>query len=211
MEIEKIWKNFNISFILILPLFSNILNNIKSRDGYKLSVHSLFYQYGLKNCYLLNSKGEYTGHIRLLFDKKSILDSTLFNAINKPINSLLDLIINNKYFYNLKVFDNDVIIYLKIDKKWEKDIQKIINSQYSQVSNEYKETVLYKGDYQLTNNNIINYLYLKNIPAKILIKHDSLQKDIKNIFNYNKTKYGELDEVFPKFNNSKESLNISGI
>jgi len=211
MEIEKIWKNFNISFILILPLFNNILNNVRTKDGYRLSVHSLFYQYGLRNCYLLDHKGEYNGCLRLLFDKKSILNSTLYNVINKPIYNLLDLLTSYEYFQDLKVLDDSIIIYLRIDDKWDKDIDKIMDSKYSLVSEKYKDTILYKGDYHLTDNAVINYLYLKNIPAKILVKHDSLQKNIEHIFNYNTELYGKLDEVFPKFDNFKESLNLSSL
>lgn len=207
MELEKIWKNFNISFILVLPLFKDILNNIKTKQGYNISIHSLFYEYGLLNCYLLDSNSKYTGTIRLLFEKSKILESTLVNNIDKPVNSLLDLLINSKYFYNIKNYEKYIIIYLKIDEVWEEDIHQIIRSNYSKVSQEYKNCILYKGEYELINNNTINYLYLKNIPAKITSKHKSLEDDIKNLFNISSEL--EIKELFPEFNeNNKESINI---
>jgi hypothetical protein len=207
MELERIWKNFNISFILVLPLFKDILENIKTKQGYSISIHSLFYEYGLLNCYLLNNNSKYTGTIRLLFEKSKILESTLVNNIDKPVNSLLDLLINSKYFYDIKNYEKYIIIYLKIDKIWEKDIYQIMKSNYSKVSQEYKNRILYKGEYELINDSTINYLYLKNIPAKITSKHKSLENDIKNLFKISSEI--EVQELFPEFNeNNKESINI---
>jgi hypothetical protein len=206
MEIEKIWKQFNISFILVLPLFKGIIENIKTKENYNISIHSLFYEYGLINCYLLNNKSKYNGYLRLVFKKESILVCDLLDKLDKPIASLLDLIISSKYFDTIKDTDDYIIIYLKIDNKWNKDIKHIINSQYSKVSSEYKNYITYTGMYSLSENDIINYLYLKNIPAKIIIKHKSLQDNIISIFNYDSK--DDLPEVFTSFDIKKESLNL---
>ena len=207
IELEKIWTKFNISFILVLPLFKNILNNIKTKQGYNISIHSLFCEYGLINCYLLTNTCKYDSTIRLLFDKSKILESTLVDNIDKPINSLLDLMISSEYFYDVKNYEDYIVIYLKIDKKWEEDIKKIINSKYSKISKEYKDFILYTGEYQLIENNTINYLYLKNIPAKIVNKHKSLEEDIRALFQTPKD--FKINELFPIFNEgNKECLNI---
>lgn len=207
MELEKIWKTYNISFILILPLFKNIIQHIKTKNNYNVSIHSLFCEYGLINCYLLNSKSEYDGYLKLVFSKNKVLTNDLLDKIDKPVASLLDLLISSKYFYTLKELENYVIIYLKIDDCWKKDIMHIMNSEYSKVSEEYKEFITYKGSYIMSDDDIINYLYLKNIPAKILIKHESLHEIIRKIFNIDKS--FELDEVFIQFSKEKESLIIN--
>jgi len=204
MELEKIWKTYNISFILILPLFKNIIQHIKTKNNYNVSIHSLFCEYGLINCYLLNSKSEYDGYLKLVFSKNKVLTNDLLDKIDKPVASLLDLLISSKYFYTLKELENYVIIYLKIDNHWEKDITHIMNSEYSKVSKEYKEFITYKGSYVMSDDDIINYLYLKNIPAKIIIKHESLHDIIKKVFKVDKS--FQLEEVFIGFSKEKESL-----
>lgn len=207
MELEKIWKTYNISFILILPLFKNIIQHIKTKNNYKVSIHSLFCEYGLINCYLLNSKSEYDGYLKLVFSKNKVLTNDLLDKIDKPVASLLDLLISSKYFYTLKELENYVIIYLKIDNYWEKDITHIMNSEYSKVSKEYKEFITYRGSYVMSDDDIINYLYLKNIPAKIIIKHESLHDIIKKVFKVDKS--FRLEEVFIGFSKEKESLIIN--
>lgn len=209
MEIEKIWNKFNISFILILPLFKNILSSIKTIDNYNISIHSLFYEYGLINCYLLNNKLEYDKCLRLVFDKKKVLVCDLLDKIDKPVASLLDLLISSEYFYTLKDLDNYIVVYLKIDSKWNKDISYIMKSQYSKVSTDYKNYIMYKGMYSISSDEIINYLYLKNIPAKIIVKHQSLQDAIIDIFNMSKD--SELPEVFPEFSREKEALILTNL
>ena len=94
--------------------------------------------------------------------------------------------------------------YLKIDNRWLKDIQLIEESNYSKVSKEYKEEVLYQGVYELSDEPIIDYIYIKNIPAKILNKHESLLTAINEIF---KTSYElhQVDNLFDEFNIKKET------
>lgn len=209
MEVEKIWNKFNISFILVLPLFKDIVSNIKSKDNHNISIHSLFYEYGLINCYLLNNSSRYDKCLRLVFNKKTIIDCDLLDKVDKPVANLLDLIIGSEYFYTLKDIDNYIIIYLKIDSKWDKDIKLIMKSQYSKVSSEYKDYVTYAGYYQLLSDDIVNYIYLKNIPAKILLKHQSLQDIIIEIFNIPKN--SDLPEVFPEFSRVKETLDLNNL
>ncbi len=209
MELTKIWERFNISFILILPLFKGIIDNIKSKDNHNISIHSLFYEYGLINCYLLDKNLHYDGTIKLVFDKKKVLICDLLDKIDKPLASLLDVLISNKYFVTIRDVDDYIIIYLKVDKIWDKDIKYIIKSKYSKVSEDFKDFITYKGSYSLSSNTIINYLYLKNVPAKIVIKHKSLQEAILDIFKMPKD--SDLPEVFPEFSKERESLDINNL
>jgi hypothetical protein len=204
MELEKIWMKFNVSFILILPIFSDIIKHIKSKDGYNISIHSLFYSAGLLNTFRFETPESNINCLKLVFDKNKLLNYTLYDVVNKPIKSLLDLITCSRYFVNLKMDDDLIIIYLKIDNRWLKDIQLIEESNYSKVSKEYKEEVLYQGVYELSDEPIIDYIYIKNIPAKILNKHESLLTAINEIF---KTSYElhQVDNLFDEFNIKKET------
>ena len=204
MELIKLWSKFNISYILVLPLFNKILKNIKTRNNTNISIQGIFYEYGLLNSYLLNSLSKYTNNLRLVFDKKKLLESNLVDKLNTPLTSLLDIIVNSEYIESVKEYPNHIVIILKIDDKWSNDIRHIINSSYSLVTSEYKDAITYKGNYILQDDDAINYLYIKNIPAKIAGKHASLEKSIREIFNIDDKVI--LDELFPQFDVKKETF-----
>lgn len=206
MIIEKIWKNYNISFILILPLYKDIIRNIKDKNDYNITIQSLFYNCGLINTYLLNTKGEFDKTLKLVFKKDMLLNSNLTDVLNKPVSNLLDLILSSKYFNTIRDTEDHLIIYLDIDNKWLKDIDKIVQGKYTEVSNEYKKFITYEGTYKLSGDDLIDYLYISNLPAKITNKHNSLEKLIKDIFKVEETEI--LDEVFPIFDRKKETLNL---
>jgi len=207
MELEKIWNTYNISFILILPIFNKIFHGIKSKNNHNISVYTLFSKCGLINTYLLNDKGKYNNNIRLLFDKKLLLSCNIKEDVDKPVTNLLDILTNSEYFSTLIEMDDYIVIFLNIGDFWEKDIQLIMNSEYSKVSDEYYNYVIHKGIYSLAENDIINYIFIKNIPAKIIKKHEDLEKQIHKIFNSNE----KLEELFPKFDVEKESLILKNI
>lgn len=207
MELIKLWSKFNISYILVLPLFNNILKNIKTRNNINISIQGIFYEYGLLNTYLLNSYSKYTNNLRLVFDKKKLLESDLVDKLNTPLTSLLDIIVNSEYVQSVKEYPKYIVIILKIEDKWSNDIEHIIKSSYSMVSSEYKNAITYKGNYMLQNDDMINYLYIKNIPAKIAGKHESLEKSIREIFKVEDTFV--LNELFPEFDIKKETFSLS--
>ena len=204
MELIKLWTKVNISNIIVLPLINKILKNIKTRNNTNISIQGIFYEYGLLNSYLLNSLSKYTNNLRLVFDKKKLLESNLVDKLNTPLTSLLDIIVNSEYIESVKEYPNHIVIILKIDDKWSNDIRHIINSSYSLVTSEYKDAITYKGNYILQDDDAINYLYIKNIPAKIAGKHASLEKSIREIFNIDDKVI--LDELFPQFDVKKETF-----
>ena len=177
MELEKIWTKFNISFILILPIFKKLFYNCKHKSGYNVSIHTFLYDIGLIDTYLLD---------------KLLLDN-------------LELLINFEDFSNIEITDKYIIIALSINDRWKKDIVKIKQSKYSQVSEDYKNFILNKGIYHLSNEPIVNYLAIENVPVKIIKKHLKLEESIKFLFNMNHNEV--LSELFPKFNIINESLN----
>lgn len=205
MELEKIWTKFNISFILILPIFKKLFYNCKHKSGYNVSIHTFLYDIGLIDTYLLDKNSIYHNKLYLLFDKDILINSPKLITKNKLLLDNLELLINFEDFSNIEITDKYIIIALSINDRWKKDIVKIKQSKYSQVSEDYKNFILNKGIYHLSNEPIVNYLAIENVPVKIIKKHLKLEESIKFLFNMNHNEV--LSELFPKFNIINESLN----
>lgn len=204
MIYRELWNKCNVSTVLILPIFSNLLKNIRSTDNNaEYSIHGLFYDCGLINAYLYEEDVSYDNTLKLLFNRETLMNTQIF--INKPIPTLFDLLVNSKYFKKVKVDGDFIVIYLKIDGKWDNDIKEIISSNYSKVSEKYKELLLLKGSKVLSTNKVIDYLFLKNIPAKIVYKSNKLEDVLKEIFSINEPIDGEY---FIKFNFFNETLDL---
>jgi hypothetical protein len=200
--IENIWKKYNVSLVLILPIFQKIIQNITNRYNQKFSIQGLLLENGLINTYLYDYKGYFNGTLKLKFDAEKILDCKLQSKVKNPITNLLDILINNQYFKNVIHRQEYIIIELTIPDEFLEDIQKIENSKYSKVSVNYKKEIEYKGNYILTNDDLVNYLYIENLPAKITGKKKSLEDDILKIFNAQI----DLNEVYIEFDKTKECL-----
>lgn len=202
--IDDLWRKYNVSMILVLPLFKDIIENIKIKGSYKLNIQGIFYDAGMINTFLLDENHKYNGNLRIVFNHDSILNYKLYDQNGNEIASLMELLISSEYFKDVKIIDSYLIISLKINEKWNKDIKQIIKSKYTEVSADYKEYVKYKGIYLKHKNKTINYLYLSNIPAKILLKHSTLEVLIQQLFNVPKL---ELTEIYKAFSKSEESFN----
>jgi hypothetical protein len=204
MIYRELWNKCNVSTVLILPIFSDLLKNIRSTDNNaEYSIHGLFYDCGLINAYLYEEDVSYDNTLKLLFDRETLMNTQIF--INKPVPTLFDLLVNSKYFKKVKVNGEFIVIYLKIDRKWDNDIKEIISSNYSKVSEKYKELLLLKGSKVLSSNKVIDYLFLKNIPAKIVYKSNKLEDVLKEIFSFSEPIDGEY---FIKFNFLNETLDL---
>ena len=189
---------------MILPLFSDIIKNVRSKENNaEYSIHGLFYDCGLINTFLYEEDKPFDGTLKLLFDKKTLMNKEIF--INKPIPTLFDLLINSKHFVKVKNDDPFIIVYFKIDKKWLPDINLITSSNYSKVSEDYKKSLLLSGKKVLSKSKVIDYLFLKNIPAKIVYKSDKLEDVLKEVLSYNDKIDGEY---FIKFNVLNETLDL---
>lgn len=204
MIYRELWNRCNVSSVLILPIFSDIIKNIRSSDSNaEYTIQGLFYDCGLINAYLYEEDVAYDNTLKLLFDKEVLLNTEIFT--NKPINTLFDLLISYKHFKKIKTDNNFIIIYFEIDSKWNSDINHIVSSNYSKVSEEYRKLLLLKGVKVLSKNKVIDYLFLKNIPAKIVYKSNKLETVLKEILSYNEEIKGEY---FIKFNILNETLDL---
>ncbi len=205
---DKLWKSYNVSMILVLPLFKKLTERLKTKSNYKLNIQGIFHDAGMINTFLLNENGIYDSTLYVLFDKDSLLSYKLYDSKRDEIGSLLEYITSSEFYKDSIILNNKILISLHIDKIWEDDINKIINSEYSQVSLQYKEQCKYSGIYLKNKNKNINYLYISNMPAKILFKHKLLENLIKNLF---KVPDIELPEIYKIFSIEEESITLKNL
>lgn len=204
MEYREIWNKCTVSTVLILPIFENLLGNITTLNNEKYSIYSLFYNCGFKNAYLYSDDDSSGDFLYLLFDKNNLNNTVLF--INKPFYSLLDLIINCKYYQKIISRKKEIILVLRIPEKFKDNINKIVSSNYSEVSEEYKNLLKIEGKVVKSNDDHINYLILRNIPARIVYRSDKLEKILRDLLDVK----GELHkELFEEFNKEIETIKIN--
>lgn len=202
---EDFYTKYNISFLFVLPLFKDIIYNIRNKSNKKYNIYGLFCDCGLLNTYLLNKNSEFDNIFTLVFDQKTLLNTMLTDNINVKVYNLLDLLINYKYFHNIKKVDDKIIVEFIIDEKWNKDINLIMSSSYSKLSLEYKKEIVNDGRYLLSNKEDITYLYIENIPAQIVYKTKFAEDIIKKVFNIEKI---ELEEYFNSFSKERETYDL---
>ena len=90
------------------------IKHIKSKDGYNISIHSLFYSAGLLNTYRFEKPESNIDCLKLVFDKNKLIHYALYDVVDKPIKSLLDLITCSRYFVNLKMISDKWITFFFI-------------------------------------------------------------------------------------------------
>lgn len=204
MEYREIWNKCTVSTVLILPIFENLLGNITTLNNEKYSIYSLFYNCGFKNAYLYTNEDSSGDFLYLLFDKNNLNNTVLF--INKPFYGLLDVIINCKYYQRIISRKKEIILVLKIPENFKDDINKIVNSNYSEVSEDYKNLLKIEGKVVKSNDEHINYLILRNIPARIVYRSEKLEKILRDLLDIQ----GELHkELFEEFNKKIETIKIN--
>jgi len=203
MQYKEIWEKYTVSSILILPIFSDIIEKIINKNNEQYSIHSLFYNCGLINCFLYRKSDTSGKYLYLLFEKKKLTQTEIF--VNNPYESLLDILLNCKYFNNVYQKNDKIIIKLSINDDYLKDVKIISESLYSTVSNNYKSKLILEGNKIKSINNDINYLILKNIPAKIVYKSKKLEQVLQDIINYKEPIDGEY---FVMFRKERETLDI---
>lgn len=212
--IRKIWKRYNVSTILILPIFNDITDNIlyKTEKGKILDIkfpfNQLCIEYGLLNTFLYrNNKRQFNGKFYLVFDKKKVNKN--MEMTNSTYHSITELIIDSDYFETMYI-KNDVIVFvLTIDEKIHNDIKLIEQNKYSKVSNRYKNLVKIKQKRIPMKQGVTNiygsYINRNDLGYAICMKAVHIRKEIENFLqnSVNKEK-----EFFVEFVKHKEVLSI---
>ncbi len=204
--IKEIWNKYNISTLLILPIFNDILDNITSKQGHRYTLHGLLFNNGLKLAYLYEADDpeNSSNTLKLLLNRSKIFEKV--NAGRKYY-SLLDILINSSHYSHLRDYNEDyIVVYLKIPDEFLDDVNKIVNYKYSTVSNLYKGRILLEGDVLLTEDETINYIILKNFSARIVNKSRDLLELLSEFFSTPQS-FIENNEYFFSFDINKETLN----
>lgn len=202
-KLREIWNTYNVSTILILPLFSHIIDNIRTNKNEKLNIIGFLLENGLVNTFLFNSRSNSKYYTLTLSFTEELVINTL--NIKQLYPSLLDILINSKEFEYIFHKDGKVNIVLKIDNKWDSDIANIVASRYSHVSNEYKEAILFKGVCK-DSGPISNYIHINNIPARIVYKSKKLENVLIDLFYEPKDKAAINGEYYELFDKVKETI-----
>lgn len=212
MSIREVWNKYNVSTIMVLPLFWKVNENIYAKGGAKLKFPfvQLVFEYGLLNTYLYRNN-KYKKSLFLLFDRE--IFSTPRNITDSKYNSMAELLFDSEYYQGLEVSENLVIIRLKIPGQFLDDIQYIENSEYSKLSKEYKKEIQIKGTRRKRGmtvpkddslNELAHYMATNNLGNAIARKALHIKKELEELLGINLT---DSDEYYQAFNRISENLN----
>lgn len=205
--LRQIWKKYNVSTVIILPLFwditTNIISSNKKHNGLRIPFIQLCIEYGLKNTYLYKNK-KFTGNLYLVFDKKEFnKDKKLTTSKYK---SMCELLLDCNYFSEIEITSDEVIIGLEIPKRFLGDIIVIEQGMYSKVSPVYKEEIKIKQKLvPITSNELAMYISKKNLGYSICNRHILIKQELERQL---KIKIDETSEYYEKFSARKENLEV---
>lgn len=202
-EIIELIKKYTVSSILILPVFNDCYN-LKSKTNQNLLFNQILFANGLLNCFLCFRDSKY--YLILEFTKEEVHKSIEYlKPIADTINSLM--IVNP---FLVKVKNGPTIKYLlEIPEEFNEDINTIMDSKYSLVSELYKERIRVKHSYVgVTNHLLADSIVTQQISFNIAMKSPKIiEKLLKELdININELSITENEdlEVYEQFNLNKE-------
>jgi hypothetical protein len=202
--IREIWRKYNVSTIMILPIFWRISKNINSK---KEDIHfpflQLAFEYGLINTFLYKNKKD-NNTLYLLFDKQQfITDKQLTKS---PYYSMCELLLDCEYYDSLEMYNDYVLFGLKIPEEYLDDIEKITEGKYSLVSEKYKEELHFKtktSHIPYTDNKTAIYIIKYDLPFAVTVKGIRLKDELDEVM---KIDLSTDMEFYSKFNPEKENF-----
>lgn len=204
--LRDVWKNFNVSLVMILPIFWQITDNVFSkREKIKYPFVQLALECGLLNTFILRDD-KYNGKLYLLFDKEKF--NSPQNITLSKYYSICELIVDCKYFYSIEVTTDYVLIGLTVPKEYVHDIDKILNGDYSKLSKAYKDELYFRkriAHYPNGENKYGTYIIANDLAYAISIKDVGLRDELKDIIGYDV----HVDEYYPAADKKKENLTIN--
>jgi len=204
--LRDIWKNFNVSLVMVLPIFWQITDNVFSkREKIKYPFVQLVMECGLLNTFLFRNR-KYEGILYLLFDKEKFnkeQDVTLSKYY-----SVCELLVDCEQFHSLELHNDYVVVGLKIPEKYDPDIYKIMDGYYRFLSKDYKDELYFRkriARYPNGENKLATYIIANDLAYAISIKDVGLRDELKDIIGYDV----HVDELYPAMEKSKEHLTPS--
>lgn len=208
IEIDEVIRKTNVSTLFILPIFSDIVENV----DYKLttapfSLTQLAYEYGfIKSfCYSYTSKDN--NSLFLVFDKEEVKKPMV--KTTKPSQTLNNLLIACKYFNDLFIVDNLCIYNLAIPPEYYDDVAFIKKGQYSKVSDQYLHKLLFKVviNKGLVKSELAHKITQQNVAYAVCLKRPRIKQEIEKAFTVKDAfKLSDDVEYYQKFSTVKETL-----
>ena len=204
--IDELWKRANITTLLVLPLYNEIMDGTKSLSKPHLDIPFLLiaYYYGLENAYLFEDDNVDYETVKIKFNNQVLTNKNLTNSSYHCFN---DRLINSKYFKDLKMLEDGIIYYLTIPEQFQPDIKLITQGKYSKTSEEYKQRLLVKQKYisPWKDDSIIlaKYIIRQNLSYSIVAKAKHLKKEITERIG---VEFDNSQEFYLSFDKQKETL-----
>jgi len=209
MTIQEIWKNVNVSTLLILPIFSKMAHNVKTKHVPKLYIPfiMLAYEYGLINTYLFDSESDSESDkiktLKLVFNNTVLENLRLTDSVYSSLN---DRICCYDKLAAVHITDDKVIYHLTIPEELYPDIEMITLGKYSKVSNEYKGLLKNIARYYpVFDNKIAQYIIGKNLPYAIVSKQKHMKEELVDALDVD---LSNNQEFYTNFDNEKETFTI---
>lgn len=202
--LRDIWKNFNVSLVMVLPIFWKITDDIFSKkENIKYPFSQLVFEYGLLNTFLFRNQ-KFTGELYLLFDKQKFTNN--LGITRSKYFSMCELLLDSEYINTCELYNDYVLIGLKIPKKYHEDIGAIIRGKYTETSKEYKDELYLKK--RLTYipdsvNEIGRYIIINDLAFAISIRSPHIKEELESVIGEVK---GSVKEYYQDFNKDKENF-----
>lgn len=202
--LREVWKKYNKSFLLILPLFWELTKGVRNLySNAEYNVSQLLLEYGLINTYLYREKPVYDGKLHLVFDKKLFIKK--FYEINTPYYSLCELILDFKYFDGFHMDTDYIVITLNLPAWANKDIEIIEKSKYSKVGEEYRNAVTTKqSTVPKSSTELIDFIARSNFASGIIERTKIMKERLEDVLDVT---LSEDDEFLGEFNKEQECFN----
>lgn len=181
--LRNIWKNFNVSLVMVLPLFWKITDDIrwKREKKIKYPFMQLAFEYGLLNTFLYRDS-KFTGNLYLLFDREIFNRS--MTVTDSKYYSLCELLVDCEYFNGLEVHNDYIVVLLRIPDKFHNEINTIMRGKYSELSSEYKDELYFKKKFSFipkSDNETGVYIITNDLAYAISIKAQHLRDQLEDI------------------------------
>jgi len=212
--IKKVWQNFNVSTVVVLPLFNYLTKNVYFKSPTKEVItttvfpfNQLCIEYGLIDCFLYKDMSKkFDGNLYLVFDKKRANKN--LNITNSVHHCIIDFIVNFKETEYIKFTKNVVILGIRIPEEYHNDIKLIEESKYSEVSENYKMGLKIKNSRVPKIDGLLNslgsYINIKDLGYAIVIKANHIKKSLEEALDQ---EINSENEFYIKFKGYKEVLN----
>jgi hypothetical protein len=198
-EIQEIWRSLNISTLLILPLFQELIKcTTKGKDPIIYPIITIALEYGLINTFYNHDKKV----LHLVF-YQDLVNSDL-HLTDSVYYSFSERLIDLSVFIGCELVGDLVIYDLKVPEIWYTDLDLVVQGKYSQTGSEFKSAMEIKaGNVPKSSHSKANYITQNNISYAIVIKGKELWDEINDLLG---TEITINQEIFTVYDPEREDL-----